>query len=121
MNIYRLAFWLNDLVPAIEEVNGYLFLDRLQRGVDGLKKEIEKYGSAKEAQSWINIVPLSEFISEATGDEWELSDPSLEELLKIYKHAWVFQIASRYPGRSFKIEKWIEEDSGDIGLRLIQD
>src|SRR3569623_2378630 len=112
MNISRLAFWLYDLVPSIEVIDGHLFIDRLQRGLEGIKAEAAKYPTMREAQGWINIVPITEFLSEAIGDEWELDDSGMNNLLAVYEKAWTFQIKLLHPGIMFKIERWVEADYG---------
>lgn len=120
ITIERLAFWMTDLVTNIVLVEGRLFIDRFDRGATGIRLEFSKYASIDEAQRWINIVPLSDFISEVIGDDWELDDPALAKLLSIYERAWKFQISALYPGLTFQVERWAEEDAGDIGLRLVQ-
>ena len=120
MDIARLTYLLNELNPKIELVGGYIFLDRLKRGPDGIKAEIAKYKSTKEAQSWINIVPLSEFITEFVGDDWEVNDPNIGPLLAIFEEVWTAKVQSVCPGVFFRIERWTEEDVGDLGLRLFQ-
>jgi hypothetical protein len=121
MDINRLTFWLNDLVPSIYEIDGYLFVDKQRKGVPHLRQEITQYPSLKEAQEWMNIVLVESFLDEACGEEWEASNEAIGELLAVYDSAWSYQVRARFPEAQVIIEKLIDEDAGDIGLRLVQD
>ena len=119
MDLYRLTFWLEDIVVKIEDLDGHLFLDRFNLGPTGLREKAKEYKSIAEAQSWMNIVLLDGFISEVIGDEWELDDPLIDKLLSIYERAWSYQVRALFPDVDFVIKRWIDPEYGDVGLRLL--
>ena len=120
MDIYQLAYFMEDVVPKIEELDGYLFFDRFDDGAEGLRKKAGQYASLAEAQSWMNIVLLESFIDGAVGDDWEMNDPSIDKLLAIFERSWSYQVQVRFPEAKFVIQRMIDEEYGDLGLRLIQ-
>ncbi|HTV86199.1 MAG TPA: hypothetical protein VME63_12375 [Dyella sp.] len=119
MDLQRLAFWLEDVTPRIENLDGYLFIDRLGLGPSGLRKKTGSYGSMSEAQLWMNIVLLDDFISEVVGDDWESNDPAVNRLLSVFEQAWSYQVRVSFPGTDFLIERLLDDEYGDLGLRLI--
>ena len=119
MNLFRLTYWLKDVTPKIIELDGYLFLDRFELGDVELRAEVSRrYSSLEEAQSWMNIILLDGFISEAVGDEWDSNDPLVDAFLSIFETAWSFQVEARFPKTKYAIDKVIDDESGDVGLRL---
>lgn len=113
---------MQDVVPKILAMDGYLFIDRFDVGEAALRTEaIERYGSLLGAQPWMNTVLIDAFISEAVGDQWEMNDPLVDKLLEIFMSAWSLQIEVRFPNATFTIEKVLDNESGDIGLRLVSD
>jgi len=111
---------MRDVIPKIQELDGYLFFDRFDLGEAGLRSKIsERYSTLAEAQSWMNIILLDEFISEAVDDKWRSSDSLVDELLSIFAAAWTFQINHRFPDAKIAIDKVVDDESGDVGLRLI--
>lgn len=121
MDLHRLAYFLEDFVAVIVEIDGRLFIDRKSEGETVLRGKIAGHRSLREAQSWLNIVLVEQFIDEVVGDDWSLNDPQAERILSIYEKAWTYQIAALHPTASFKIQRVIDEGGGDLGLRLIQD
>lgn len=110
---------MKDVIPEIHELDGYLFIDRCGVGDAALRAEAAKrYKSLAEAQSWMNIVLLDDFISEVIGEQWDSNDPLVDTFLSIFETAWSFQIKARFPDVQFIIEKLIDDESGDVGLRL---
>lgn len=120
IKLHRLAYWMNDIVAPITKIDGHLFIDRFGRGEQGLRDEISKYSSTKEAQSYINIVLLENFISEVIGEEWTSDELGMVEFLAVYERAWTFQIKASHPSVAFVIEKVVDDENGDLGLRLLQ-
>ncbi len=121
MDIAQLVIYLDDLVLNFENIDGYLFVRRQDESVDKIRAKIATYASTKEAQSWINIVLIESFIDEVAGDEWSFKDPSIGALLSIYEQSWVTQIMAYHRGIKYKIERIVDPELGDLGLRLIQD
>lgn len=119
MDLYRLAYWLEDAVPKIEDLDGYLFFDRFGLGPVDLRVKAMSYRSMADAQSWMNIVFLDEFISEVIGDEWELDDPSIDKLLSVFERTWSYQVRALFPAAEFVIERLTDSEYGDLGLRLL--
>jgi hypothetical protein len=119
MDIYRLAYWLEDLVPEIVELDGYLLVNRFGQSAAELNARTRSYKSMPEAQSWMNIVLLDGFICEVVGSEWQSDDPSAVRLLSIFERAWSHQVRALYPAVSFRIERLVDDESGDLGLRLL--
>lgn len=119
MDIYRLAYWLEDLVPEIVELDGYLFVNRFGQSAAELDAKAKNYKSLPEAQSWMNIVLLDGFISEVVGGEWQPDGPSTAKLLSIFERAWSYQVRALYPNATFTIERLTDDESGDLGLRLL--
>jgi hypothetical protein len=68
---------LEDVAPPIEQIDGRLFLDRFGAGLEPLKVEIAKYADAREAQQWINLVAIDDFLDMATTD-WSMDDEALK-------------------------------------------
>ena len=121
MELYRLAYFLEDIVAAIVEIDGRLFVDRKGMGEAALREKIASHRSPREAQSWMNIMLVEQFIDELVGDRWSMSDPDAHHVLSIYETAWTYQIKARYPAVEFKIQRIIDAEAGDFGLRLVQD
>ena len=121
MDVARLVICLDDLVLNFEDIDGYIFVRRRDENIDQITAKIATYTSKKEAQSWINIVLIDSFIDEVTVDDWSFEDPSIGDLLSIYERSWATQIMACHRGIEFKIERIIDPELGDLGLRLIQD
>jgi hypothetical protein len=120
MDIYQLAYIMEDVVPKIEELDGYLFFDRSDKGAEGLRKMAGQYASLAEAQSWMNIVLLDGFIDNFIGDDWEMDDPSIDKLLSVFERSWSYQVQVLFPQARFVIKRMIDREYGDLGLRLTQ-
>lgn len=120
MDIYRLAYWLEDLTPVLVDLDGYIFVSGNGIAVEALQTEAKQYASLAEAQEWMNIVLFDDFISEVVGEEWSIDDPSADSILSIFAAAWSHQMRSAHPGVPFVIDKLRDEDAGDFGLRLRQ-
>ena len=118
MKLGQLVQLMRELVSKIEDLEGYLFLDRFGEGRQQLLKKISKYDDPSEAQRWINIVLIDQAITAVIGDEWEMSDAEINELLAVFEQAWVYQIKASFPEAEFKILRIIDDEYGDVGLRL---
>ncbi len=121
MDRHRLAYFLEDFVAPIVAIDGQLFVDREGEGEAALRERIASHRSLREAQRWINTVLIEQFIDAVVGDTWSMTDPEAQRILSIYEKAWTHQIAAAHPAVSFAIERIVDEDGGDFGLRLIQD
>lgn len=120
MDLHRFVYWISDINPRLTNLNGYLFLDRLEMGDAALLSEaMNRYGSLEAAQRWMNIVLLDSFISEAVGDDWDIGDPLVDAFLAILENSWGNQILAKYPGTRYHIDRLKDLESGDVGLRLI--
>ncbi|GAA0903504.1 hypothetical protein GCM10009552_08110 [Rothia nasimurium] len=121
MEIFRLVYWMKYVVPTLQNVDGYIFFDKDDIGSERIRAEaLQGYASLREAQSWMNIILLDEFISEVAGDDWDVDEPLINQLLSIFQETWSFQIKARFPGVDFSIEKVVDNEYGDIGLRIAQ-
>jgi hypothetical protein len=118
MDVYRLTFWLEDIAPRIENLDGYLFIDRFGLGHDRLREKTKGYNSLAHAQEWMNIVPLDDFLTEVLGDNWEASSQDIDKLLSIFERAWTYQVRALFPGTDLTIERLLDDEYGDICLRM---
>jgi hypothetical protein len=119
-DIFNFALLLGDVAPSIESFDGRLFLDRSGEGLDRLAVRISQYSDAREAQRWINLVPIDDFIDCAVSD-WSVDDPSLEAIADTYRRSWLAIVRARFgdiPGIS--VELVTDEECGDVMLRLHQ-
>jgi hypothetical protein len=120
-DIFKFALLLSDVAPSIESIDGRLFLDRSGEGLERLAKRISEYSDAREAQRWINLVPIDDFIDCAVSD-WSLDDPSLEAIADTYRRSWLAIVSARYgdiPGIS--VDLVTDEEYGDVMLHLNQE
>lgn len=112
---------MGHIVPKLENLDGYVFIDKNEVGIEKIRSEATTaYSSLREAQSWMNIILLDAFISEAAGDEWASDDPLIDQLLAIFKEVWIYKLGASFPGLRFTIEKVVDDEYGDLGLRLVQ-
>jgi hypothetical protein len=119
MDLNRLVYWLEDIVIKLEDLDGYLFIDRFNLGAAGLREKAAEHATLAIAQSWMNIVLLEDFISAFVGDDWELDDPALDKFLTQVEQVWSCQIRAAFPNASFVVERMRDDECGDIGLRLL--
>jgi hypothetical protein len=119
MNLEQLVSLTNEMVARIEELDGYIFLDRFGEGVAGLREKVLTYATTEEAQSWINIVLIDQLISQIVGDDWDLEDPAIKQLLSSIEKAWTYQIEAKFPHIKFFISRILDPEYGDVGLKLI--
>lgn len=87
MDVWNLAMFLDDIIPSMEVISGRIFLDRKKLGREALLEQINNYNDLLEAQKWINMVPLDDFLSEII-DEWDVSIIDVEPIREIYERSW---------------------------------
>ncbi|WP_114241574.1 hypothetical protein [Dyella sp. C9] len=117
MDPYHLGYRLKTIVAEIVPIEGYFFVNHLDLPEGALRSRVASYASPREAQLWMNIVLLNDFISEVCGDDWE--DADAVEILEAVALAWRYQAQAKYPGANIQIEKVSDVEYGDLGLRLI--
>jgi hypothetical protein len=118
MDIYRLAYWLDQIFSPFVMIDGYLFFRQRSVPLDDLIAKVRTHESLERAQYWMNIVLLEDFISEASGDNWESFDPPAQWILSTIKDAWSAQVRASFPSVNFTIHTAIDDAAGDFGLRL---
>jgi hypothetical protein len=116
MTPYRLGYWLKTVVADIVSVDGLLFVNHRALSHEALVTEVSRHSTPRDAQKWMNIVLLDDFITEACGDDW--NDGDADEVLDVVAKAWEFQVRTKYPSSTFSIEKMSDSSIGDLGLRL---
>lgn len=118
MNLEQLVCLTNEMVASIEELDGYIFLDRFGDGPARLREKIRTYAATEEAQGWLNIVLIDQSISQIVGDDWDLDDPAIKQILSSIEKAWGYQIEARFPHVKFSISRILDPEYGDVGLKL---
>jgi len=118
MNLEQLVCLTNEMVASIEELDGYIFLDRFGEGPARLREKILTYATTEEAQGWLNIVLIDQSISQIVGDDWDLDDPAIKQILSSIEKAWGYQIEARFPHVTFSISRISDPEYGDVGLKL---
>lgn len=119
-DLYSFAVLASDMAPAVECIDGLLFLDRGHLGLDALRARVATFSSPREAQSWINLVPIDDFIDCAVA-EWSSSDSALMDLVDTYRRSWLSIVRAKFgdvPGVS--VDLLIDDEVGDVVLRLSQ-
>jgi hypothetical protein len=117
--LHQLAYRLEIFTAEIVAVKDVLFVNHLAHSRDELLAEIATHGSLSEAQRWMNIVLLDDFISEVVGDEWADDDPAVGRILSTISQAWSYQIRAVFPTIQYSIERVSDPEYGDLGLRLL--
>lgn len=64
MEKYELLNWLQDFFVDIHIIDGLVFLDRNNIGLEGIKLLIDKYNSISDAQYWNNTILVDGFFGE---------------------------------------------------------
>jgi hypothetical protein len=119
-DLFRFAVLLSDVAPRIERINGRFFLNREECERDALVAKIESYPDEAVAQQWINMVPIDDLLDLVAGD-WDMNDPALEAIAKIYERSWLAIISSTYGNQvGLSVELLKDTDSGDVIVRLSQ-
>ena len=119
MDLFQLACFIEVLVADVVQVDGLLFIKEKAQPLAKLHLRIASYNSPAEAQSWLNIILLDGFITEAVGDEWNDDDPAAARILSAISCAWSYQILAKLPSAQFSIERVSDAEYGDFGVRLV--
>jgi hypothetical protein len=114
----QLVQLVKEMVSKIENLEGYLFLDRFDEGREQLLEKIAKYDSPCEAQKWMNIVLVDQAITALVGENWELDDVEISAFLDAMELAWSYQIKACFAAVEYRIFRIIDDEYGDVGLRL---
>ena len=117
MTPYRLGYWLKNIVAEIVPVGGHLFVNHQGLAVEELANQVATYEGPQEAQRWMNIVLLDDFITEACGDDWD--DAEASQIVEVFSQAWRYQVQAKYPTAAVRTEVVSDPEHGDLGLRLI--
>jgi hypothetical protein len=120
MDIWTLAMFLDDIVPDMEVIDGHIFLDRNRVGLRALTSEVDNYSDRWEAQKWINMVPVDDFLNEIV-DEFDPSITDIEAIRVIYERSWR-KSANQcgFKGNDITVEVLKDKDTGDLIFRLCQ-
>lgn len=119
-DLHTFALLASDIAPSIERIDGLLFLDRENVGADALRAKIRTFATPKEAQSWMNLVPIDDFIDCAV-DGWSMSDDALTGLIDTYRRAWMSIVQARFGAvEGVSVECLLDDEYGDVVLRLTQ-
>jgi hypothetical protein len=120
-DLFTFANFLDDLVPSsVELIGGLFFLDRFHRGPTAIASEIATHSSPKEAQQWLNMVPIDDFLDVANPD-WSMDDPTLERIKNIYARSWLAGIDARYGKQEgLSVSLLNDHEVGDVVVRLDQ-
>ena len=119
-DLWTFANLLSDIAPAMESIDGRLFLDRSGVGPDALRAKIAQYDDAQTAQQWINSVPIDDFIDCAVSD-WSIDDPIVQRIADIYARSWLSAIKAKYGASGqYAAEVLKDRETGDVIIRLKQ-
>lgn len=117
-DLHGFSMLLSDLVPDVLEVDGRIFLDRDRCGVSVMAQKVRAYSDAREAQKWVNLVPIDDLL-DLVADDWSMDDPAINRIADVYRRSWV-AIAARALGRDVRLTVDVlkDQESGDLCLRL---
>jgi hypothetical protein len=119
--LYEFALMFADVAPSVVQINGRLFLDRSGVGTDALTEKIATYADAREAQQWLNLVPIDDLLDIAVLD-WSMDDEALKPIADVYRRSWLAIIRAQFgnvPG--IAVDMLTDHEHGDVMLRLTQD
>ena len=120
LDLWTFALLLEDVAPSFEMIEGRVFLDREKLGRDALLNKIRAYKDIRDAQYWINLVPIDDLLDGVCGD-WDIDAPELNGLLEIYKRSWGGIIAEKFGIlNNISIELLKDRESGDVIISLKQ-
>jgi hypothetical protein len=119
-DLYTFSKLLTDVAPDFVEIDGRVFLDRESFGLSVMTEKVRAYPSAREAQQWINLVPIDDLL-DLISDDWSFGDPAIDDIVEVYRRSWL-AIAARALGSALalSVDVLIDEESGDLILRLSQ-
>jgi hypothetical protein len=120
IDMWTFALFMSDVAPSIEAIGGRFFLDRFGRGREGLLEEIKKYADILEAQRWINMVPIDDFLDGVVSD-WSIDDPAIQKIVDVYSKSWMSALRSKYGDvENVSVELLRDADNRDVIIRLTQ-
>ncbi|WP_146217961.1 MULTISPECIES: hypothetical protein [unclassified Caulobacter] len=120
MDAWTLAIFLDELSPAMEVVDSFVFLDRKRLGREKLLSKIGEYSSTREAQNWLNMVPVDDFLSEVI-DDWDVALTDVESLREVYERSWRSVVKSLgLRGEDVEVKVLRDVEVGDLIFRLEQ-
>ena len=120
MDMWTFTLFLEDVAPSMELIETRVFLDRNNAGRAGILSEIGRFGSLSEAQKWLNMVPVDDFLGEISG-ELDIDSPQIEKIRDIYARSWL-AIASNLGADpdSLSVSVLRDAEFGDVIFRLEQ-
>jgi hypothetical protein len=113
---YELLNWLQDFFVDIHIIDGLVFLDRNNIGLEGIKLLIDKYNSISDAQYWNNTILVDGFLGSILYDDWRNDENFKSEILKLYTN----NILKLCDNLNIKINLTLVDDveCGDFGFRI---
>jgi hypothetical protein len=119
--LYEFALLFNDVAPSVVQINGRLFLDRSGVGTEALKVKIASYADEREAQQWLNLVPIDDILNVAVAD-WSMDDEALKQIADVYRRSWLAIIRARFGNvLGISVDMLTDHEHGDVMLRLTQE
>jgi hypothetical protein len=120
MDSWELLQFLEDIAPPIEVIEGRVFLNRNNLNRNDFIKKISDYDSIYDAQKWINIVPVDDYLSKII-DNWDESDPNIFSILAVYRRSWLSACAvAGVNVESLTVNCLKDSDTGDVAFQLEQ-
>jgi hypothetical protein len=120
MDLGTLIQLLEEAVPRIVVTAGRVFLDRNNIGEHHMSELVAKYDSVVDAQYWVNMVPIDDYIDSVASD-WDMNDPAIGQLHKLFERSWLSLAAScGIEVSSLSVECLKDFESGDIVFQLVQ-
>jgi hypothetical protein len=113
---YELLNWLQDFFVDIHIIDGLVFLDRNNIGLEGIKSLIYKYNSISDAQYWNNTILVDGFLGSILYDDWRNDENFKSEILKLYTNN-ILKLCDNF---NIKINLTLVDDVeyGDFGFRI---
>lgn len=120
VDLWTFAHLFSDLTPGMVMIDGRLFLDRYDRGMDALRAEMARYEDAHTAQRWINSVPIDDLINCAV-EHWSVDDAAVQDIADVFARSWMALIKSRFGSEEgYSVEVLKDREHGDVWGRLNQ-
>jgi hypothetical protein len=113
---YEFLNWLQDFFVDIHIIDGLVFLDRNNIGLEGIKSLIYKYNSISDAQYWNNTILVDGFLGSILYDDWRNDENFKSEILKLYTNN-ILKLCDNF---NIKINLTLVDDVeyGDFGFRI---
>ena len=120
MTLSDLAFWMSELSSGFIKIDGRIFVDRNGVGKSTLEAKIKNYASVHEAQYWMNIIPVADFIAACVGGEWDAVDSDALAVAQVFATVLQERAQLAFPQDRIRVEVWTDKEAGDLGVRLLQ-